>query len=246
MYDTILRLYVDYVSRRYSNASVVFDGYEAGPSTNDCTHQRRTGLHSPTVNFEINMVLTYMKHEFLANTINKQWFINLLATQLQDAGCTVLHATGDADVLIVQTTIESARARNTVLVGDDTDLLVLLWYHLRLDDHDVFFAPEPKQRSQTRRVWNVKKAKNSLGSKVYTNILFIHAILGCDTTSRLYGIGKPLALKKIVEENSIFLEQASVLKNVCALVHSMSVHSIYLFFPSRNIKKLCRYSFLDM
>ena len=32
----------------------------------------------------------------------------------------------DADVLIVQTTVASAQTKHTTLVGDDTDLLVLL------------------------------------------------------------------------------------------------------------------------
>ncbi len=38
--------------------------------------------------------------------------------------CEVHHASGDADLLIVQKAVESTRRVNTVLVGDDTDLLV--------------------------------------------------------------------------------------------------------------------------
>jgi len=44
---------------------------------------------------------------------------------------------------------------------------------------------------------------------VCKNILFLHAILGCDTTSRLHGIGKAAALKKI-ETDSRFLQQAEI------------------------------------
>ena len=43
---------------------------------------------------------------------------------LQQVGCQVSHAKGDTDRLVVQTAIESASESNTVLVGDDTDLLV--------------------------------------------------------------------------------------------------------------------------
>ena len=35
-----------------------------------------------------------------------------------------------------------------------------------------------------------------LGPKVCSNTFFLHAILGCDTTSQLYGIGKATSLKK--------------------------------------------------
>lgn len=41
------------------------------------------------------------------------------------------------------------------------------------------------------------------------HILFIHSILGCDTTSRLFGLGKGLAVKKI-EHNVQFQQQAAV------------------------------------
>ena len=73
------------------------------------------------------------------------------------SGCTVIHSTGDADLLIVQTAIQSARSVPTVLVGDDTDLLVLLCYHAEMDAHDLFFKPEPKQMSKKRRFWDIKK-----------------------------------------------------------------------------------------
>jgi len=44
---------------------------------------------------------------------------------LQDDNCPTYHAESDADVLIVKTTVESARKRNTVLVGNDTDCIHL-------------------------------------------------------------------------------------------------------------------------
>ena len=40
-------------------------------------------------------------------------------------------------------------------------------------------------------------------------ILFVHALLGCDTTSRIYGIGKPMALK-MAATNIYFQQQATV------------------------------------
>ena len=48
----------------------------------------------------------------------------LLGQALQNEGCVTYHANGDAELLIVETAIESAQTKTTVLVGDDTDLLV--------------------------------------------------------------------------------------------------------------------------
>ncbi len=128
--------------------------------------------------------------------------------RLEAAGCLTEQATGDADLLIVQRSVERARSSTTVLVGDDTDLLVLLLYHADITCKDIFFCPEPKQNSKKQRIWNINKTKSDLGDKVCKNILFIHALLGCDTTSRLYGIGKGVALQKI--SNAQFSQQADV------------------------------------
>jgi len=144
-YDAICSLYVQYVERRYGKATVVFDGYENGPSTKDGTHQRRTGTHGPTVNVDGAMLAKLKKEDFLSNKENKQKFINLLSGKLELSGSTTLHAEGDADLLIVQTAIQSAQSVATVLIGDDTDLLVLLCYHADVTANGLFFKPEPKQ-----------------------------------------------------------------------------------------------------
>ena len=54
--------------------------------------------------------------------------------------------------------------------------------------------------------------RNHLGSQVTDNILFVHALLGCDTTSSLYGIGKKLGLK-LISTNQVFLKQAKTFAN---------------------------------
>ena len=72
-----------------------------------------------------------------------------------------------------------------------------------------FFRPEPKANTRDARVWHMKKVKEQLGKELCRSLLFLHAITGCDTTSRLYGVGKATALKKF--ENALhFKEQANV------------------------------------
>ena len=59
------------------------------------------------------------------------------------------------------------------------------------------------------RVWHMKKVKEQLGKELCKNLLFLLAVTGCDTTSRLYGVGTVTALKKF--ENVLhFKEQANV------------------------------------
>ena len=175
----------------------MFDGYGSEPSTNSMTHQRRSaGKGSAPVTFQDGMKVTAKRDAFLANTEKKKRFIAMLQRYLSESGCRTLQAEGDADVLIVKTAVDSAVTHPTVLVGDDTDLLVLLCYHTKADGNDFDFRPEPKATSRESRVWNMLKVKAELGPVVFRNMLILHAILGCDTTSHPYGIGKAASLKK--------------------------------------------------
>ena len=125
--------------QHYKRAHVVFDGYDSGPSTEDNAHLRRTRKQMTEVHFTGSSAMNVKKDLFLSNKKNKQCFIFLLSRTLEQVGCQVSHATGNADMLIVQTAVESASRCNTVLVGDDTDLLILLCFHTPIDcSHEIF------------------------------------------------------------------------------------------------------------
>ena len=78
-----------------------------------------------------------------------------------------------------------------------------------LNAQELFLAPEPKKATKTRQIWCIKQTKELLGVKVCDNLLFINAILGCDSTPRLLGIRKGMALKKVKNDTS-FVKQAKV------------------------------------
>ena len=127
---------------------MVFDGYESC-NTKDMTHQRRSkGKLGTTVTFTADMIVTVQKEQFLANRQNKQNCLSMLSEELQKANCERHHASGDADLLIAQKAVQCATTKNTVLIGDDTDLLVLLCYHARLDSHGLFFCSESKKHKE--------------------------------------------------------------------------------------------------
>ena len=124
---------------------------------------------------------------------------------------TTTHARSDADVLIIQTAIQSSSTANTVVVGEDTDLLILLLHHANMDSKELYFRPEPKQNAKKVRLWNIKASEEKLGSCICSKLLFIHAITGCNTTSRLYGIGKTLSKVQCSDEftkiSEVFIQE---------------------------------------
>ena len=65
----------------------------------------------------------------------------------------------------------------------------------------------PKPSTKKDRIWNIKTTRNELGANIYDIVLFVHAILGFNTTSRLYGLGKALSLKRITS-SSFFRDKA--------------------------------------
>jgi len=79
-----------------------------------------------------------------------------------------------------------------------------------MDRHNLFFQSEPKKNTKTPRVWNIKATKGKLDSHcICTHVLFLPAVLGCDTTSYLHVSGKGSSLKKLKSDRH-FREQVEV------------------------------------
>ena len=103
------------MTKHYGQAVVVFDGYEAGPSTKDSTHQCRTRCEGRKVTFNLSMKLQLKKDDFLSNKENKQRFLGLLGEHRAMRGCEIAHAIGDADVPIVQAAVTISDTCEAVL-----------------------------------------------------------------------------------------------------------------------------------
>ena len=63
--------------------------------------------------------------------------------------------------------------------------------------------------------------KEQIGEQFCENLLFMHAFLGCDTTSRIFSIGKGVIVKKFKEENSLYLKCAEIFNNMESSVGSI-------------------------
>ena len=133
-------MYVNFVTRKYSDASVVFDGYDTG-GTKDMTHVRRTkGVVGRSVSFYHDMTLFDKKGVFLSKSQNKQKFVNLLCSELQEKGIKSFQVVEDADCLIIKEALEKAESFPTIVIGEDTDLLFLLLYHLEERMRDIILV----------------------------------------------------------------------------------------------------------
>lgn len=79
---------------------------------------------------------------------------------MHDKGIETKHAPGDADVLIVDTVVESWLLSPTVLLGEDTDVLVLLLYYCQSESETLIFRPNHSEKKKRLKIWDIKKTKD--------------------------------------------------------------------------------------
>lgn len=249
-YSSIATTYASFTVRHYGNATVVFDGYDGGPSIKDNTHQRRSRSQHQTVNVTDATEFVGKKEEFLSNDKNKQAIINLISDGLQQAGCHVIHAKGDADVDIVQAAVSMSSNMSTTVIGEDTDLLVLLLYHTNVSQGKELFFRSDIHSKTPAKVYNIKGIKQVLGEEICAHLLFVHAFTGCDTTSRIFGIGKKSAFQKLIKGQSAFCSSAQIFcspRNNSAVIEEGGRKAMIALFNGKQTDTLesIRYSFLS-
>lgn len=192
-------MYVDFTIRHYGKATVVFDGYSGGPSIKDNTHQRRGKVNThPIVNFNADTEFSGKREDFLARDSNKQGLIDLISDGLRQKDCTVINAVNDADVDIAKAAVDSSCHHSTTLIGEDTDLLILLLHYASTCMQELYFRSD-NSTSKTRKIYDIRRIRLALGQDLCSKLLFLHGFTGCDTTSRIFGIGKRPIFNKLVK-----------------------------------------------
>ena len=158
-FEEICQSYVYYVHSKYGlRTEVVFDGYPTEPITKDSTHFRRTkGKQGKLVKFNLNTKLSMTKDKFLLNKENKQTFLSHLTSYMN-----AKQSYSDADVLVVTTAVERCCHANVAVIGEDTDLLILLLHHYDVHKNQIYFTTER----------NIKDKKN-LGHKAFEEYTII-------------------------------------------------------------------------
>ena len=129
------------------------------------------------------------QEKFLSNEGNKRRLIGMLCLAFQQHSIDVKQAVRDADVDIVKTALSKSSAYEQVLIiGDDTDLLVLLT-GLAPNVNNVYLHKRGRGES-AGILYCSSSFKYDLPSCPPGIVLFLHAVSGCDTTSTIFGQGK--------------------------------------------------------
>ena len=114
------------------------------------------------------------KDQFLSNAKNKQAMISLITKMLKDRGCTVHNAIGDADVDIVGAAVSSSEKGNTTVIGEDTDLLILLLYHANYTGFKLYYRSDVRRGQSPNPVYDILLIKSLLGDDTCKFLIFVH------------------------------------------------------------------------
>ena len=97
------------------------------------------------------MKLQKKKEEFLSNSRIKQRIISYIGEKLRAKGFEVVYVKDDADYLILKTAVTKAENSETIVLGNDTDLLILLLYHLPPNAKTLYFESSKTAKEGIRR-----------------------------------------------------------------------------------------------
>ena len=129
-YGDISQMYITYVLKHYGvGTTVVFDGYSDVISTKVVEQSRRAQRNmSSDIIFDDNTPTRTSQASFLSNSHNKSRLIEGLIKKMPNFGIRVKQAEADGDALIISTALDVVEAAEVpvVVVGTDTDLLVML------------------------------------------------------------------------------------------------------------------------
>lgn len=151
-------------------------------------------------------------------------------------------AVGDADTLVVSAAISIALTRSVTVVADDTDILVMLIYHFKLEMFDMFMLSDMPQRRSRQVVFPILTLC-LLHNKYVSQLLVIHAFSECDTTSALFG----QRVLKVMANNAkaVQLNQPNVTKEELPESGLSLLAIIYNGQPNDNLTRLCYLSYMN-
>ncbi|GBL75512.1 hypothetical protein AVEN_170863-1 [Araneus ventricosus] len=148
----------------------------------------RTGQKNTETNVKrsnISLIPTVSQEKFLANPKNKDRLISILVNKFSSLNMACKKADEGADCLIVNSALALAPTHpSAVVISENIDLFVIL-IGIFTFGHVYFLKPGKLKIAE-----KIFSPHTALEKTIADNILFIHAMSGCDTTSALFNYGK--------------------------------------------------------
>ncbi|KAJ8879191.1 hypothetical protein PR048_019797 [Dryococelus australis] len=127
----------------------------------------------------------------------------MITDELRKGHCTVFYAPGDADVDIVKAAVKASLIKLLRLLAK---IPIYLSYYF-ITHSQIVKISTLDQTSQelmaSIKYMTSNEYNKSFGNDTCVQLLLIHSVTGCDTTSRLYGVGKKKVFQKLMKGDPV-------------------------------------------
>ena len=75
---------------------------------------------------------------------------------------------------------------------------------------NLYFRSDKPKADGTIEVYHINRIQEVLGHEMCSHLMFIHAMTGSDTTSRIFGVGKKTAFHYLAKEGDTVLRSSVI------------------------------------
>jgi len=79
----------------------------------------------------------------------------------------------------------------------------MLLYYARGDTMALYFKPDRTKPDGSFNLYDINRLKDILGHYLCSQLLFINAMSNCDTTSKIFCVGKKSVFQKLVKGDPV-------------------------------------------
>ena len=148
---------------------------------------------------------------------------------MQQKGCHVIHAEGDADVDIAKAGITASSYSSSERTQSFWDYYFII--NKELDSNYLYFWSN-KDRI-TLYVYNIRILEQLLGHEFSYNLLLGHAFSGSNT-SQIFGVGKKTIVHRVIKGNPLLRECSEIFCTAGKDLHSIEDHCCRLMMSLFN------------
>jgi len=82
----------------------------------------------------------------------------------------------------------------------------MLLYYAQGDTMALYFKSDRTKPDGSFKVYDINRLKDIPGHYLRSQLLFINAMSNCDTTSKIFGVGKKSAFQKLVKGDPVLCQ----------------------------------------
>jgi len=105
----------------------------------------------------------------------------------------------------------------------------------------LYFKSDRTKPDGSFKVYDINRLKDILRHDLCSQLLFIHAMTNCDTTSQIFGVGKKSAHRKLVKGDPVLQSCANAFtipNQTTQIIEDLGCQVMYFLFGGKHADSL--------